>query len=219
MTYYGIILENDETVSYKVISKIVADNEKLLDSILVFISNASKSTDGNMFVLNMEEALYEKLVVRDSRLLQDQVFIVNILSNRAENIEFAFNFSPRILKDIYFQMSYTNGRYVEDYSYSLSAISAGIGRKIQFTSGELLLGINFGGKSLSVSSKKLMAAPLYSTVAESVTYLEFMYRSEVLLNWMTFSLGSKYYFSNVSVLAVKTKFNLSLGIGIRFNAI
>ncbi|MDP1994283.1 MAG: hypothetical protein Q8K40_03460, partial [Ignavibacteria bacterium] len=108
---YGIILENDETVSYKVISRIVTDNEKLLITILTFVSNSTKSTDGKEYILEMENAVYEKPMKSDDRILQDQTLTINFLSSRAENIELAFNFSPRVKKDIYFQMSYTNGRY------------------------------------------------------------------------------------------------------------
>ncbi|MDP3685062.1 MAG: hypothetical protein Q8S01_14135 [Ignavibacteria bacterium] len=214
---YGIVLENSETVSYRVISKIVTDNEKLLDTILTFVSNAAKSSAGNSFVLEMKDAVYEKHVASDNRVLQDQVFTINFLSSRAENIELAFGFSPRIITDIYFQMCYTNGRHFNKYAYSLSAMSAGIGRKFKLPSGEILLGINTGIKSLTVSTKKFLFPPLNSNEAEPVTYLEFLYRNELVDNWINFSVGSKYYLSNVSVLGDKTKFSISIGLALKLS--
>lgn len=214
---YGIILENGETISYKVISKIVTDNGKLLDTILTFVSNAVKSSSGNDFVLEMRDAVYEKPVTSDDRVLQDQVFTINFLSSRAENIELGFNFSPRIIKDVYFQISYTNGRHFNKYAYSLSAMSAGIGRKFELPIGEILLGINTGIKSLTVSTKKFLFPPLYSNMAEQVTYLELLYRNELVNNWINFSVGSKYYFSNVSVLGEKTKFSISIGLALKLS--
>ncbi|MCK9426748.1 MAG: hypothetical protein M0Q21_11970 [Ignavibacteriaceae bacterium] len=219
ITPYGIILENNETVSYKVISKIVTDNESLLDTILHYVSHAIKSVDGKYFLLEMKQATFEKLLLSDDRIFQDQVFMFNILSSRAENIELAFNLSPRILENVYFQMSYTNGKYVNSKSYSLSAISVGFGRKIKLSTGEILFGINTGTKSLTVSSKKFMSPPLYSTVGQSVTYLEILYRSDLTNNWINFCLGSKYYFSNIKVLDVLTDFNISAGLVINLGAI
>lgn len=216
---YGIFLEDGETISFRVISKIITDNKKLVDTVLTFVSNAAKSSSGNVFSLEMENAVYEKHVASDDRLLQDQTFMLNILSSRAENIELAFNFSPRIKKEIYFQMSYTNGRYSDKYVYSLSAISAGFGGKIPVTSGEILIGINTGIKSLTVSTKKFMAPPIGSSVAESVTYLELLHRNQSLSNWIIFSLGSKYYFSNVSILGNKTNFSMSLGAALKLSAL
>jgi len=213
---YGIILENDETVSYKVISKIVTDNEKVLTSMLTFVSNVNKSSNGKEFILEMENAVYEKPVAADDRVLQDQTLSINFLSSRAENIELAFSFSPRIKKDIYFQMNYTNGRYSDKYVYSLSAISAGIGGKIPVPTGEILMGINTGIKSLTVSTKKFMSPPIGSSVAESVTYLELLYRDQSLFNWIILSIGSKYYLSNVSVLGNKTNFSISIGVALKF---
>ena len=209
---YGVILEKDETVSYKVISRILTDNESLLDSILHYVSHVTKSKDGKNFILDMKDAVYEKPVSEDSRILQDQTFMINFLSSRAENIELAFNFSPRVFKDIYFQMSYTNGRFSDKYALSLSAISAGIGRKFRLSKGEILLGINSGIKSVTLSTKKFMSPPIASNAAESVTYLEFLYRNKLLSDWLYFSVGSKYYFSNVAVLGDKTKFSFSVGI-------
>lgn len=213
---YGIILENDETVSYKVISKIVTNNSKLIDSILTFVSSASQSSSGDDFVLDMQNAFYQKPVLADDRLFQDQTLMINFLSSRAENIELIFNFSPKVAKDIFIQMSYTNGRYPDKYVYSLSAISAGFGRKFHLSTGEILLGINSGIKALAVSSKKFMSPPIGLSEAESVSYLEFLYRNQLLYNWIYFSVGSKYYFSNVSVLGKQTHFSISLGIGFIF---
>lgn len=217
VTSYGIILENDETVSYKVISKIVTDNEKLLNAVLTFVSNSGKSINGKEYILEMENAVYEKPVISDSRVLQDQVFTINFLSSRAENIELGFNFSPRIINDVYLQLSYTNGRHFNKYAYSLSAMSVGIGRKFKLPAGEILLGINSGIKSLTVSTKKFLFPPLYSNMAEQVTYLELLYRNELVYNWINFSVGSKYYFSNVSVLGEKTKFSISIGLALKLS--
>jgi hypothetical protein len=216
---YGIILTDNRVVSYKVISKIVTDNENILDLILLYVSNAPKSWYGDYFSLDMNNATYEIPVEVDNRILRDAVFMLSLMSNRAENIELFFNFSPRIAKEIYFQMSYTNGRYVDDYSYSLSAISVGVGGKYKFEFGEMLLGINYGGKSLVVSSVKLFSAALYSSEVKYVPYLEILFRSNLLNNSMLFSIGSKYYSSNVSVLDVNTKFNISVGVGIKLGTI
>ncbi|MGD8779859.1 MAG: hypothetical protein PVH88_12970 [Ignavibacteria bacterium] len=216
---YGLTLEDNQTVSYKVISKIVTDNENILDTILTYVSNVEKIENGDDFILEMGNARYEKPQLRKNKVLQDVVCMLNIMSNRAENIEVLFNFSPKILKEIYFQMSYSNGRYVDDNSYSLSAISAGIGGKYKIDTGELLLGIHYGGKASVVSQKKLFSSALYSTKVEYVGYLELLYRGQLINNNILYSVGSKYYFSNISVQDVNTKFNISLGIGIKFNVI
>lgn len=217
---YGIILENSETVSYRVISKIVTDNEKLLDTILTFVSNAAKSSAGNSFVLEMKDAVYAKPVASDGKILQAQVFMLNVLVSKTEKIGMTFNFSPRMFNNIYFNIGFSTGSYSGSNAYTVSNASASIGKKTQVTSGgEVLMGIGVCEKVLNISSKKHSLDPSYKNDTKTVAFLELLYRIQPSYNRITFSLGTKYFLSNVSVFEDDSNISLSLGIGINFSAL
>lgn len=217
---YGIILENDETVSYKVISKIVTDNEKLLNAVLTFVSNSEKSINGKEYILEMKDIVYKKPVVTDNRVLQDQVFMLNFLASKTEQLGMAFNFSPRILNKIYFQIGFSTGSYSGGHPYSVSNASAAIGKKTRVTGGsEVLMGLGVCEKVLNITSKKHTFDKAYKNETKTVAFLELLYKIQPSNNGMTFSLGTKYFLSNVSVFEDDSNLSLSFGLGINFSAL
>ncbi|MFA6977713.1 MAG: hypothetical protein WC209_00200 [Ignavibacteriaceae bacterium] len=217
---YGLILEKDETINYKVISRIVTDNEKLLDAVLTFVSNSAKSIDGNEYILEMKEAVSPKPVATDGKILQDQVCMFNVLVSKTEKVGMTFNFSPRMFNNIYFQIGFSTGSYSGGNAYSVSNASAAIGKKTQVTSGgEVLMAIGVCEKVLNISSRKHIIDPAYKNDTKTLAFLELLYRIQPSNDWVTFSLGTKYFLSNVSVFEDDSNISLSLGVGINFSAL
>lgn len=218
VTFYGLIMEDAQTVSYSVISKINTDQEWILDSIQCYVDSTEKSEELNgSYTLDMRNATFEIPVNTEEKTLKNEMVLFNILTNRAENFELGFSFTPRFIDGVYFQISYTNGRYVSGYSYSLSAVSFGISKQFKVNSGELYAGIFYGGKSLYVSYSKFLSPSIVS-VRSTVPYLELMYRNDLFTyENFVYSIGTKIYFSNIEFLSTHTTFGFSLGIGYKLN--
>ncbi len=216
---YGIILENDETVSYKVISKIVTNNSKLIDSILTFVSSASQSSSGDDFVLDMQNAVYEKPVTSDNRVLQDKVILFNIFASKTEYVGITFNFSPRTLNIIYLQLGFSTGRYSGKHSYNVSNAFAEIGKKAIVPSGEVLMGLGICEKILNISSRRTNVDREYKNDTKTVAYLGLAYRFQPSKDLATLLVGIKYFLSNVSVFEDDSNLSFSLGMGINLDGL
>jgi len=216
---YGIILENDETVSYKVISRIVTDNEKLLITILTFVSNSTKSTDGKEYILEMNEAVYEKPVAKDDRILQDQVVMLNILVSKTEQLGTSFNFSPRIFNKSYIQIGFSTGSFSGSHPYRVVNASAEIGKKSQLPSGEVLMGVGICEKILTIPPQKTNLDRDYKNDTKTVAYLGLAFRIQPSKDMATLSIGMKYFLSNVSVFEDDSNLSFSLGLGLNFSGL
>lgn len=216
---YGIILENEETVSYKVISKIVTNNSKLIDSILTFVPNASTSSSGNDIVLNMQNAVYEKPVSADNRVIQDKVLLFNIFASKTENLGITLNFSPRILDIIYIQLGFSSGRFSGKHSYDVTNASIEIGKKSIIPAGEVLMGLGICEKILNISSRINNVDRNYKNDTKTVAYLGLAYRFQPNKDLATLSVGIKYFLSNVSVFEDDSNLSFSLGMGINLSGL
>jgi len=212
---WGILLKTDQTISYKIISKIIVYDESIIDSLGKHVQELKFTHENNKIVIDFSNAVFQKFSIKDSYILEDKFFIISLMSNRAENFDFSLYFSTKVLKKLLFRLSYSTGRYSNKIIYSINAYNIGIGTKIKFPFGNFIPSLNYGVKSVAFSEKRYISTGIATRLKESI-FINLNFSRKLFTDSYFFTIGSRYYFKNVTVKESNTKFGFDLGLGIIF---
>lgn len=219
---WGIVIENNQTVSYKVISKIKTDKKEIAEKISLYVENVPVEINGAEFNLSFKNAVVKfKPKISDEKALRKFGFYIAGQTNRSENFEAGFIVFPRFLPDHFFvKMSASINLFDKEDNNRISGVFLGGGYEFCFGRFGLLLDINYGVKSILsddyILNEKYDRNYDYENSKVDVVYSEVLIRYNIIDKYFSCFAGGKYSFDNVKLNGDKDYFTGCAGFCVTF---
>jgi hypothetical protein len=230
---WGIILENNQSVNFKLINKIITSEKTVADKLKQGIAEIQYVKEGDLYVFDFQSQFTGREIakIKDNKVIKRSSITALIMTNRAENFEIQFSFEPKHISYLIGQIAYSFGSTIDDksiknietqeiisktnYNFSHQSFSLGMGLSTNYDEYMMAFLLNYAFKSLTTKTtvdgivsneKNKLAQDSYFL---SVFFQQFFENSKIF--W---SVGARYYFQNIELINKTNRFGFNIGFGL-----
>lgn len=197
---WGVIIENSQTISYKVIEKITTNKKQISEEISRHVENVICEISGSGITLIFSNSVVKfKPVISDGKILRKFGFYLAALTNRAETFETGFYLYPKFLpQHFYIRLNASANLFSKYKNYQISGVFIGGGYDFDFDDLNLLTGISYGLKSIQYPDSWHLTDFDDGITKVDIITLEFISKYKIAGKF-SFIAGLRYSFDDVKV--------------------
>ncbi|MFH1198084.1 MAG: hypothetical protein V1720_20450 [bacterium] len=201
----AVTLIDNRSVSLEIVSEIRTSDTTIVTQIKSFYPEVVVTRLDSIFIIGTKDISIPPSDTYHSNVVHRYFFILNAMSDKAENFEFQMNMVPRFWNNLIFQVTVSSGLGLEPNGLSLNQISAGLGFLRHYGGISLAAVLNVGHKTLE---KKNWGIESGEVVSLSLNGLIPIINDAWLL-----AVGSRVHLNNIPVNGNTTSISFNLGVG------
>ena len=201
---WSVTLTDDNYYALKMLTEVKTTDSSIVQQFKAYYPDIAVSRTDSMFVIEVAGLKLLPIDEYQNNFAYRYFILLNAMSARAENVEFQINLVPRFCHSVIGQVAISTGADLRHNAAHVQQASIGVGYLYPFDNAYILANVNLANRTLY---------PDY--ISDIVTYLS-LYTQIVAGDELFFSVGGRYYISNISVNDDNMRFSFSVGIGYNF---